>query len=161
MQSYRKLNRRTLLRMGGGLLATVPFVRAATPALAEEPSPVIEPARRPFGRVISGGLAVREQPSIKAKRVRVLELNEVIAIKGQTTSDESPTAYNKTWYQTDDGFAYSAYVQPAENATNKPLEAVNEQGFWGEITVPLTEAHSAPSPQSPGVTATTTAAHSK
>lgn len=149
MQGKTKLSRRTLLRLGGGVLASAPFVRAAIPALAEEPAPVIVPARRPFGRVISGGLAVREQPSIKARRVRVLKLNEVIAIKGQTTSDESPTAYNKTWYQTDDGFAYSAYVQPAENTLNKPLDAVGEQGFWGEITVPLTEARRAPGSKSP------------
>jgi hypothetical protein len=118
------------------------------PALAQAPDPVIVPARRPFGRVIQGGLAVRERPSIKAKRLRVLKLNEAIAIKGQTTSDESPTAYNKTWYQIDDGFTYSAFVQPSENTLNKPLETVDEQGFWGEITVPLTEARSAPGAKS-------------
>lgn len=148
MQQNTKLSRRTLLRLGGGILAAAPFIRAAAPALARTPDPVIVPARRPFGRVISGGLIVREQPSIKAARLRVLKLNEVIAIKGQTTSDESPTTYNKTWYQTDDGFVYSAYVQPAENTLNKPLEAVDEQGFWGEISVPLTEARSAPAARS-------------
>ena len=148
MQQRTKLSRRTLLKLSGGILAAAPFVRAAVPVLAEEPTPVIEPARRPFGRVISGGLAVREQPSIKAKRVRVLKLNEVIAVKGQTTSDESPTTYNKTWYRTDDGFAYSAYVQPAENTLNEPLESVGEKGFWGELTVPLTEARRAPDPKS-------------
>ena len=144
------LSRRKLLRLSvsGGILAAAPFVRAAVPALAEAPDPVIVPAKRPFGRVIQGGLAVREQPSIKAKRVRVLKLNEVIAVKGQTTSDESPTTHNKTWYQTDDGYTYSAFVQPSENTLNTPLETVDEQGFWGEITVPLTEARSGPGPKS-------------
>ena len=149
MQQRTKLSRRTLLKLGGGVLAAAPFVRMTVPAFADEPAPVIEPARRPFGRVLAGGLNVREQPSIKAARVRVLKLNEVIAIQGQTTSDESPTAYNKTWYQTDDGFVYSAYVQPAENTLNKPLDAVDEKGFWGELTVPLTEARRAPDPKSP------------
>ncbi|MCL5997987.1 MAG: L,D-transpeptidase family protein [Chloroflexi bacterium] len=159
------LTRRRLLKLGGGILAAAPFVRAVpvlaedlgpvtptvtttvtvtTSALAPDSGPVIEPARRPFGRVIAGGLAVREQPSLKAKVVSALKLNEVIAIKGQTSSDESPTTYNKIWYQTEDGYTYSAYVQPAENTLNQPLEAVDERGFWGEITVPVTEARSTP-----------------
>jgi lipoprotein-anchoring transpeptidase ErfK/SrfK len=159
------LSRRKLLRLSGGVLAMTPLAQGATPALAQDPGPTIpvsmtdvlsgtvpaplvspgvEPARRPFGRVLAGGLAVREQPSIKAKLVRSLKLNEVIAIKGQITSDDSPTTYNKLWYQTDDGYTYSAYVQPAENMLNQPLETVDEPGFWGEITVPLTEARSTP-----------------
>ncbi|MCL5996068.1 MAG: L,D-transpeptidase family protein [Chloroflexi bacterium] len=113
----------------------------ATPAPGE-----IVPARRPFGRVIADGLAVREQPSIKAALVRVLKLNDIVSIKGQTSSDDSPTRYNKTWYQIDDGFSYSAYIQPAENTPNQPLAEVSEQGFWGEITVPFTEARAAPDP---------------
>jgi hypothetical protein len=115
------------------------------------PAPVtssgIEPAHRPFGRVLAGGLAVREQPSTTAKLVRTLKLNEVIAIKGQTTSNESPTTYNKIWYQTEDGYVYSAFVQPAENSLNVPLEVMDPNGFWGEITVPLTEARAAPNPK--------------
>jgi lipoprotein-anchoring transpeptidase ErfK/SrfK len=68
----------------------------------------------------------------------------VIAIKGQTTSDISPTDYNKIWYQTDDGFVYSAFIQPAENNPNQPVTSVDETGFWGEVTVPFTAARYAP-----------------
>ena len=163
-----KITRRKLLKLSGGLLAAIPFTTTVAPALAEQPDPVILPAwlvarhmtpisglaeqpepiilpaKRPFGRVIQGGLLVRELPSLKAERVRVLKLNEVITIKGQTSSDESPTTYNKTWYQTDDGFVYSAFVQPAENSFNTPLTEVGENGFWGEITVPLAEARNKP-----------------
>jgi lipoprotein-anchoring transpeptidase ErfK/SrfK len=143
-----KWSRRKLLKLGGGILATAPFVRAVTPAFAEGPAPVIEAARKPFGRVTASGLNVRELPSIKAKRVSSYRLNEIVAIKGQTTSDESPTAYNKLWYQTDDGFVYSAYVLPADNTTYKPV-AVDSKGFWGEISVPLTDVHSLPSADAP------------
>ena len=140
-----KLTRRMLLKMSGGLLAAMPLLPASAPALAEQPEPLILPAKRPFGRAIQGGLLVRELPSLKAERVRILKLNEVITIKGQTISDESPTMYNKTWYQTDDGYIYSAYVQPAENTINTPVPEVDVDGFWGEITVQLTEARSKPS----------------
>jgi hypothetical protein len=93
-------------------------------------------------------LNVRELPSLKARRLGALKLNEVIAIKGQATSDESPTAYNKIWYQTDNGFIYSACVQPAENTTNKPV-AVDSQGGWGEITAPFTDVYGSPSADTP------------
>jgi hypothetical protein len=132
---------------------TIALTLTATQAPATTPAPEIiapagiVPARHPFGRVIQGGLAVRDRPSTQANLVRRLALNEVIDIKGLTTSDESPTTYNKTWYQTGDGYVYSAFVQPAENSLNTPLESVNENGFWGEITVPLTEARAAASPK--------------
>jgi lipoprotein-anchoring transpeptidase ErfK/SrfK len=142
-----KWSRRKLLKLGGGILAAAPFIHAAAPAFAEDPAPVIVAPRRPFGRVTASGLSVRELPSIKAKRVGSLKLNEIIAVKGVTTSDESPTAYNKLWYQTDDGFVYSAYVQPAENTTYTPVE-IDSKGIWGEISVPFTDVHSAPSAES-------------
>jgi lipoprotein-anchoring transpeptidase ErfK/SrfK len=143
-----KWTRRKLLKLGGGILATAPFIRAAIPAFAQAPAPDIVAARRPFGRVTAEGLNVRELPSIKARRLGGFKLNEIIAITGQATSDESPTAYNKLWYQTDTGFVYSAYVQPAENSANKPV-AVDSRGFWGEITAPFADIYGSPSTDTP------------
>jgi hypothetical protein len=139
-----RLSRRHLLKLGGGILAAAPFVHVITPAFAKQPDPLILPARRPFGRAIHSGLVVREMPSIKARQVRTLKQNEIVGITGQAASDNSPTTYNKIWYRVEDGFIYSAHVQPSENTLNKPLETVDEKGFWGEITVPLTEARSLP-----------------
>jgi lipoprotein-anchoring transpeptidase ErfK/SrfK len=150
MQSIR-LSRRKFIKLGGGILAAsaaaAPFTRAALPALAGIDPVGVEPARRPFGRAIQGGLIVRDKASVKGAQVRTLKLNEMIALKGQTSSDESPTTYNKIWYQTDDGFIYSAYVQPVENVTNQPVDGVDAKGFWGEISVPITEARVAASPK--------------
>jgi lipoprotein-anchoring transpeptidase ErfK/SrfK len=141
-----KITRRQVLRLGvgGGILAAAPFVHVTTPVMAEEPAPTIETTRRPFGRAIQAAIAVRESPSNNAKLVRRLKWNEVIAVKGQTISNTSPTTYNKTWYQTDDGFVYSAFIQPADNVTNKPVESVGDKGLWGEISVPVTDARGAP-----------------
>ncbi len=138
------LSRRKVLKLGGGLLAVSPFIYFIRPTLAEAPNPVIEPARRPYGRAIQAGLAVRETPGTKGTLVRWLKWNEVIAVKGQTASDDSPTTYNKIWYQTDDGYVYSAFIQTVDNALNKPLDSVDAAGFWGEITVPLTDARGGP-----------------
>ena len=139
-----RFSRRKLLQLGGSLLATAPFVSMVKPVFAGQPDPVIVSTRRPFGRAIQQGIAVREQPSTDANLVRRLKWNEVIAIKGQTTSEKSPSDYNQIWYQTDDGFVYSAFIQPAENTLNKQLDDVGSDGFWGEITVPVTAARGGP-----------------
>ncbi len=39
---------------------------------------------------------------------------------------------------------HSAFIQPAENQPNQPVSSVPDKGFWGEVTVPFTEAHYAP-----------------
>jgi lipoprotein-anchoring transpeptidase ErfK/SrfK len=139
-----KFSRRRLLQLSGSLLATAPFINIVSPVFAGQSDPIIEPARRPFGRSIQAGIAVRDLPGTDAKLVRRLTLNEVIAIKGQTSNDNSPTEYNKIWYQTDDGYVYSAFIQPADNVLNKPIDSVSSDGFWGEITVPVTEARGGP-----------------
>ena len=135
--------RRTLLKLSGGILAVAPFVRLPISIHANQPDPIITPARRPFGRAIQAKLAVREGPSVSARLVRRLKWNEVIEIKGQTNGD-GPTSYNPIWFWTTDGFVHSAYIQPSENMLNVTLPKVDPNGQWGELTVPASEARSKP-----------------
>ena len=139
-----RYSRRKVLRLTGSLLAAAPVMVVAGPALAKSPDPVITPVSHSLGRSIQVGIAVREQPSTQAKLVRRLKWNEVIALKGQTLSDESPTDYNKIWYQTEDGFVYSAFIQPVEDKPNQPVTGVEGTGFWGEVSVPFTQARYTP-----------------
>jgi len=144
------ISRRTLLKLGGSTLIGAPLVFVSTPAhLAQAMRTPIEttPTKHAFGRAIQGNLAVREQPSTKAAVVRKLARNEVTGILGQTTSDESPSTYNKIWYQTKDGWVHSAFVQLCDNTLNKPLTSIDPQmTLWGEITVPLSAARVQPDP---------------
>jgi hypothetical protein len=144
--SQIKITRRKVLRLGGGILAAAPFIRFAAPVHARPAptDPLIEATRRPFGRAIHAGLAVREGPGKSSKLVRWLTWNEVIPVTGQTTSDDSPTNYNKTWFQTADGYVYSAFIQPVDNVTNKPVDNVDKKGFWAEITVPFSGGRGGP-----------------
>jgi lipoprotein-anchoring transpeptidase ErfK/SrfK len=139
-----RYSRRKVLRLTGSLLAAAPVMVVAGPALAKSPAPVITPVSHSLGRSIQVGIAIREQPSTQAKLVRRLKWNEVIALKGQTLSDESPTDYNKIWYQTEDGFVYSAFIQPVEDKPNQPVTGVEGKGFWGEVSVPFTQARYTP-----------------
>ncbi len=143
------VSRRDVLKLG----ATAPLViwTSARVGRAQAQAELsVQPTRRPFGRAIRAGWQVREQPSIKAKVVRRLALNEVIPLLGQVESEDSPTRYNKLWYQTSDGWTYSAWIQPTENQLNTPLERIEPGAvIWGEQTVPVSAARIRPDPAAP------------
>ena len=120
---------------------------AAQPAEAAAPTTdafgnIITPVRQTHGRAIHDSLNLRAQPSIQAEIVDVVRQNQIIRIYGATTGP-SPTAYNNLWYQTDGGYIYSAFLQPTNNLLNVPVEGVLPGGFWGEITVPISDAYAA------------------
>ena len=146
----RRLQRRDVLKLTGGILAAAPFVslsrRAEASARQDETEPAVEPAvepaSRPFGRAIHSGLVVRVQPSTSAEQVRKLSANEVVALLGQTRVDD-PKAYNPFWYKLLDGYVHSGFVQPCENLMNPVHQMAPGEMFWGEITVPVTDARAA------------------
>jgi len=141
------LSRRRFTKLSGALGITVPvLLRLPGVALAQSSTPTtsaITAARRPFGRSIANGLVIRDLPSANGKQVRLLTINEVIEIKGQTIGD-GPTTYNPIWYQTADGFVHSAYVQPSENQRNAPLDVIDQAGVWVEVSVPIAEVRPQP-----------------
>jgi uncharacterized protein YgiM (DUF1202 family) len=128
--------------MGGAFITSAPFILTSRVASADTLEPILSPTRRPFARAIQAGIVVRESPSVKSKIIRTLKINEVVPVEAQTESNQSPTSYNKIWYKTRDGYAHSAYLQPAENKTQKPvLDAV---GFWVEASVPTVPVRTKP-----------------
>lgn len=135
-----KILRRRFIRNAAAVLAIAPFISRRS-TYAQDLEPPVEPARRPYGRAIYAGLAVRDYPSTQGTLLRRLRQNDVVQVLGQVVG-EGPTEYNPIWYRIPDGFVHSGFLQPAENILNKPLEAVALEGEWGEITVPFSEARS-------------------
>ena len=119
-----------------------------TPTVITTPtvSAIPTPTRRPFGRSLRNGAAVREQPSVKAALVRSLNWGEVVPTLAQVNGD-GPSTYNPVWYQTPDGWIHSSMVQPSENTLNEALASVDPNGIWGEITVPIAEARAQADPK--------------
>jgi hypothetical protein len=127
------ISRRTVLRLAG-LAAPVFFLRSPS-RVAAAGDPIITKTRRPFARAMSPGIPVRELPSVQARLVRNLKWDEVVAVSGQTTSDSSPSAYNKIWYRTTDGWVHSRFMQPVENSPQPIEREVPAEGFWAETFV--------------------------
>ncbi|MCX6018854.1 MAG: L,D-transpeptidase family protein [Chloroflexi bacterium] len=127
------ISRRSLLRIVG---VGVPVFFLRTPSLvAAAGEPVVTKTRRPFARVMNTGVPVREQPSVKARLVRNLKWNEVVAVSGEVLYDESPSAYNKLWYRTADGYVHSRFMQPVENAPQPVERSVPVDGFWAQTAL--------------------------
>ena len=56
-------------------------------------------------------------------------------------------SYNDLWYETPEGYVFSAWVQPLWVWPPQPtLLDLGEWGFWGEVCVPYTEARAEPHP---------------
>jgi len=143
------ISKRKFLKLSSGLLMAAPFLHAPQLALAQtEGEPiVITPARHTHGRAIHDNLNVRSEPSIKASIIGVVRQNQIIPVLGETTGP-SPTAYNNVWYQTDGGYIYSAFLQPTDNVLNIPVEGVLPGGFWGELSMPFSDAYETADAQS-------------
>lgn len=128
-----KFSRRTVLRLAG-MAAPVFFLRTPVRAFAAG-DPVVTKTRRPFARAITPGVPVREHPAVQARVVRNLKWDEVVAVSGQAMSESSPSAHNKIWFRTVDGWVHSRFMQPVENAPQPAESEVPAEGFWAETAV--------------------------
>jgi hypothetical protein len=143
-----RLTRRQFLKLAGSAVcaaACLPFLDVER-ALAGEAEPQVQttpPAS--LGRIASWGVEVHTQPKPDSRLVRITQRDEVLPLYEQTIG-EAALSYNLIWYKTQGGYVHSAWVQPVEDKLNPPLPAQAAWKFWGELTVPYTDARVAPDP---------------
>ncbi|MCL6509487.1 MAG: L,D-transpeptidase [Anaerolineae bacterium] len=148
------ISRRKLLRMTGSVaaaMAALPltnlthlFAHKIDLEIEVEPGPEAPPA--PLGRVANWQVQIRAAPKVSAKVVRVAKRDEVLRLYEQVAGD-AEMAHNNIWYMTDDGYAYSSWIQPVNAIKNPPEPDRAAEKFWGEITVPFSDARVSPDPQ--------------
>ncbi len=134
----KNISRRDFLKWSGTALAL-----AALPHWPEEKNTqqTMDPPPKPLGRIATWWRqAVRKEPDTNAEWVAWKTRDEVIPLHG-AISGKAPWPGNPIWYQTDDGFIHSGYVQPV-NDTPQPdvISDVAEPGFWSQVCVPIAEA---------------------
>jgi hypothetical protein len=136
MKSMEKISRRDFLKFSAsGVLALTLSEMGIYNALAAPPSS--------HGRVTWSGIPLYDAPSFKAKKIHLFGMDQVVKLKSEVDGDEG-NPYNKIWYEVDDGFTYSGWLQPVETILNKPVYELLEGGQLGEITVPVSETHLTP-----------------
>jgi lipoprotein-anchoring transpeptidase ErfK/SrfK len=138
------LTRRQFLKLTGsalGAAAVLPFADLAS-VYADEPVPTFAPPAS-LGRVAAWGVEIRQKPSLDAKLVRTAQRDEVLKLRGQCLG-KPLMPHNAIWYQTDDGYVYSSWIQPVEDIKNIPDPEKTVEKFWGEITVPFSDSRWSP-----------------
>ncbi len=127
------MDRRDFLKLSG--LALVGLGLRGLPALAA-PATIALPSS--LGRIINWRQAIRKSADPKASIVAWKNRDEIIPL-WDAVEGKAPWPSNPIWYQTDDGFVHSGYVQPVENAIQaSPVAPVPEPGIWTQVCVPVT-----------------------
>ncbi|MEJ2710898.1 MAG: L,D-transpeptidase family protein [Anaerolineales bacterium] len=91
------------------------------------------------GRVARRWVEVRSEPDPKSQRLEKLPRDTLLPLLEEIIVRD-PDQRNPRWYQLDQGFVHSAYIQRVEDAhLNRPLSAVPEGGLLGEVTMPYTQ----------------------
>lgn len=99
------------------------------------------------GRVTDRILWSYDAPSTKAGRVKLYWHDLILPIMN-TTISEDESAYNRVWYQTEEGgYVYSGSVQPVHTLLNEP-QMISLKGALGEVSVPYTDARETADPNS-------------
>jgi hypothetical protein len=131
------INRRQFLIGSGVSLAHLALPR---PLLYDD-VPRIQGPPAPLGRVTTWWRqAVRKEPSGHAEWVTSKGRDQVVPLRASVVG-EAPWPTNPIWYETDEGYIHSGYVQPVENSPQTEIiPSIEEPGFWAEVCVPFAEA---------------------
>jgi len=126
------ITRRTFLSLSG--LAALSLA-ARFPSLEDNPPPA---AFVKLGRA-TRSLRCYDKPAFSAQEICTHHTDSVLNIHEEKLG-ETDNPHNAIWFQVDDGWVYSSFVQPVRNVLNSPLQSVPATGRLVEVTVPFTEA---------------------
>ena len=99
-----------------------------------------------LGRVATWGVEIRQDAKHNGKLIRTARRDELLQLYKQGAG-EALMPHNSIWYETEDGYAYSSWVQPVEDVKNLPEPEKAAEKFWGELTVPFSDSRVAPDPK--------------
>ncbi len=146
-----ELSRRSLLRYAVGAFAAPALGALSQPLVARAerafpPQSITAEPPMPLGRVTMFGADIHVEPDSASVIVRHARRDEVVPLLRQVRG-EAISRHNDVWYETPDGFLYSPLIQPVRNERNRLSSEFAHGGFWGEITVPFSEARWSPDPK--------------
>lgn len=89
------------------------------------------------------GVNVLTRPRPEGVLVRQVRPDELVVIQRQVVG-VGMMPHNHVWFELEDGYIYSAYVQPARNWPQTPLTSVPAEGVWAEVMVPFVDGRAQP-----------------
>jgi hypothetical protein len=91
------------------------------------------------GRVTFSGTPLYDAPTFRANQIHNYGADSVVEVSAIDENGEQGNPFNSAWYQVDQGYTYSGWVQPVETNYQKPIFSIPDKGQVGEITVPFTD----------------------
>ncbi|MGB8980545.1 MAG: L,D-transpeptidase [Anaerolineales bacterium] len=95
------------------------------------------------GRITWSGIPLYDGPAFTAKQIHHFGADKVIEIAALVEGEEG-NPFNNTWYQVDNGYTYSGWIQPVQTNYQKPVFNLPEKGQVGEISVPFCDTKKEP-----------------
>ena len=96
------------------------------------------------GRVTFSGTPLYNEPTFRAQQTYLFRADEVVEVKSIVENGEQGNPFNSTWYQVNDGYTYSGWVQPVEINYQKPIFNLPDKGQVAELTVPFSDTKKDP-----------------
>lgn len=132
----RRITRRDFLKLAGLGLGALAFHDADDVALAG----------RSLGRVTEDGVRVLTRPHPDGVTVRQVNRDEVLITLREVVG-EGLRPHNHVYFETNEGYVWSAQLQPVEFRLNPPHPISPEAGVWAEVSVPFTDGRRQPRPE--------------
>lgn len=107
-----------------------------------------------LGRVNTGKVEVKARPDADSQTTGIL-YEDAVALWLRELVGANPYRPNQRWVETPDGYIWSPYLQPVQNAPNSPIQSLPDTslgaGMWVEVSVPYVDlALDNPPARSPG-----------
>ncbi|MFU8773231.1 MAG: L,D-transpeptidase [Anaerolineales bacterium] len=97
------------------------------------------PRAERLGRVNVGKVELKSRPDIDSNTVKEL-YEDAVVVRLREITGRHPYRINQRWVETPDGYIWSPYLQPVENAPNQPVNSLpgtsRGNGMWVEVSVP-------------------------
>ena len=135
-------SRRDFLKLSGAAFAGPLLPRFQANRSAEWPQGV------PLGRVTPTRIRLISRPHPDGRRLDYKHQDEVVQVL-RSVVGEGFYPHNHVWFETPDGYAYSAWVQPVRLDLNKPVSRVPRDGMYVELSAPYSDARAEPDPEAP------------
>jgi lipoprotein-anchoring transpeptidase ErfK/SrfK len=139
-------SRRTFLKLSGVTLAGAVLGSRHRHPQPDPPWPQGPENRLGRGVItLVGRPPVISRPHRDGKLLYNLDEDQVVHIRREVVG-LGVLPHNHVWFELDDGFVYSSYLQPVMNLPNTPLATLPADGVWSEVSIPYVDARVEPSP---------------
>jgi hypothetical protein len=137
------VSRRSFLKMTGAALtgaALSPYLQSRL--VQSEPKAWPQGVR--LGRMCwPWGVGVMTRPNPQGVELRKVYADEVVPIVRDIVG-RGMAYHTHVWFELEDGYVYSPYLQPVMNLPQTPLTAVPAEGVWAEVSVPYVDGRALP-----------------